>query len=829
MADADFRSDHEPAWRSQNNDDARDARRDLVTQSPWLTPYLGLRARLSQVWLNRWTILILLVLVRTLFAVADLEDKINDARADAMSSCTSMENVGSTIASAPHYMASGVNELTAHGVEKAIDGLMSMLSLTITGVEEVVVFAINLYTQTYLCLITLAISGSLHVALSVIEDVTHFLNETIGAIGKDLHSAIDDFDSGLNKAITGFDKLFGAKVPQLNVGSDLDKLDHLQLPAGLDQGLQKLNSSIPNFGEVNNLTQTALRFPFEELKKLVANHTGHYTFNRSLFPVPGKEKISFCSSNDGINDFFNGLIDVEVTAKKVAIAVLVILAVAVIGPMTWWEIQRWKMMQKKAHYLNEHAFDSLDAVYVVSRPYSSMVGIEVAKKATDDYRRRTLIRWCIAYCTSPPALFLLSLGLAGVFSGLCHYFTLRALTHEIPQLTQDVDAFADKIVSTVNNVSVKWANETNGVILDMSDRINHDVFGWVNISTSALNHTLNVATDEMIKALNVTFGGTILYDPIMEVYNCLIGLKVAGIEKALTWVQDHAHIDFPLLPNDTLSLSNAAQKGAAASGNSKANQAADLLSDANDEGTSAIKNAVNKLIVKVRKHIIQETIIAAVIVLVWVIVLLIGCGRILWLMFTPNKTRGEGGQMWPGWLNRNPSGSGGGATLGDRFTGARGKLSSLRTRFANRNNPPMPATYVEKVPEVDMREKRAPPTPSLSTNPFFTPKLPDYDEHARDAGFAEPTLPNFEDNNGSNFRGVDYTLQPRPFPAHPASPVARERMGSVSSSAVAPVVGHPRASWRPEVVGNATSPDAVAKAAGRSQRMDSLGMFAGHY
>jgi hypothetical protein len=44
--------------------------RPSIHQAPYLTPYLGLRARLSQVWLNRWTVLLLLVLARTLIAVA---------------------------------------------------------------------------------------------------------------------------------------------------------------------------------------------------------------------------------------------------------------------------------------------------------------------------------------------------------------------------------------------------------------------------------------------------------------------------------------------------------------------------------------------------------------------------------------------------------------------------------------------------------------------------------------------------------------------------------------------------------------------------------------
>ena len=734
-----------------------------------------------------------------------------------------MENVGSTLASAPHYMAQGINGLTAHGVEKAIDGLLQMLQLVVTGVEEVIIFAINVWTQTYLCLITMAVTGALHAVLDVTEDVANFINSTIGAIGKDLDSVINGFDNDLNKAISGFDKVFGAKIPTLNVSGDLDKLNHLQLPPGLDQGLQKLNSSIPNFDQVNNLTQTALRFPFEELKSLIANHTGNYTFNQSMFPVPQKQKLAFCSDDDSIDHFFNGLVDIEVTARKIAIAVLVLLAVGVIAPMTWWEIKRWQMMQNKAKYLDDHAYDSMDAVYVISRPYSSKVGIETAKRATEDYKRRTLIRWCIAYCTSTPALFVLSLGVAGLFSGLCHYFCLKALTHEVPQLTQQVDQFADKLLATVNNVSTSWANETNGVILDVNTKVNNDVFGWVNVSTTALNNTLNTATDEMIKGLNATFGGTVLYDPIMDVYNCLIGLKVAGIEKALTWVQDHAHIDFPLLPNNTFALSNLASK---AGDDKDTDAAADFLSNPADQGSSAIQAVVAKLVAKIEKNIIQEIVISAVLVGVWLLVFVFGAGRTLWLFFRPHKTRGEGGQFWPSWVPRRGGPSGGsGRGIGAGALGSfRSRLGGLKSRFGTRSSTRSSALWPEKGTAFANTEEKRVSTPPLregDANPFATPRLPDFDRdvtnpfHDPHPPAAEPTLPNVEDNTGANYRGQGYTLQPRPFPGFgdelPVTPTtpgmpaplnpARVRTGSVSGGAVAPVLAHPRASWRPEVVG----------------------------
>lgn len=88
----------------------------LPSTIPYYTPYLGLRARLSQVWINKWTILLALVLARVLLAVNGLDSDIASAKTEALSACTSVENVGSAMASMPHYLSQGVNEMAADGV-----------------------------------------------------------------------------------------------------------------------------------------------------------------------------------------------------------------------------------------------------------------------------------------------------------------------------------------------------------------------------------------------------------------------------------------------------------------------------------------------------------------------------------------------------------------------------------------------------------------------------------------------------------------------------------------------------------------------------------------
>lgn len=620
--------------------DPNDGHGRIIPLNPdGITPYLGLRARLSQVWINRWTILLLLVLVRVLIAVSSLQDDIASAKREALAACTSVESMGSAMASMPHYLSRGVNELTASGVESAVSALHSMLMLTVTGVEELVVFVLQVMFQTYLCLITLAVRGSVHVAVDVIEEATDFLNSTVQDIGEDISDAVSSFEEGLNDFLSGINSIasaFGGSVPTLDIDSSLEELENLHLPSSIDDGLEKLNSSIPTFDEVQNFTESLIRLPFNEVKRLMNESLGPYNFDRSVLPVPAKEKMTFCDENDAINDFFRSLQDIAATARKIFVAVLVVAATLACVPVAWQEIRRWRTMKERSQLVRKEAHDPMDVVYIVSRPHSAAAGIKAASHFSNS-RRQILVRWVIAYATSAPALFVLCLGIAGLLSCLCQYILLQSVQGAVPELTAQVSAFADMVVDSLQQQSAEWAHEANSAIGQVNQELNHEIFGWVNTSTNAVNGTLNTFVEETTSVLNSTFGGTLLYEPIKGVFHCLIGLKVQSVQNGLTWVSNHAHINFPKLPNDTLS------SGAAESVSGSNQNASDsFLADVGDTTSNKITEVVVSFINKIEAGIRTETIISAVVVLIWVVIALIGVIRALVLFWGREKPRGEG-------------------------------------------------------------------------------------------------------------------------------------------------------------------------------------------
>ncbi|KAF2036209.1 hypothetical protein EK21DRAFT_96172 [Setomelanomma holmii] len=587
---------------------SQDAPRPTINQTPDFKPYLGLRARLSQIWINRWTILLLLVLVRLLFAIASTDSSLVSARREALSACTQVENIGSSMASMPHYMAKGVNEMTASGIDKAVGGLMKMLEMSVAGVEEIVLFVIHMMTSTYLCLITLAVSGSMKVAVELATEINKSLNATIDEVTDDIGNSVKTVTDGINSIISKINiNLPGFDKPTINLDSSISKLKALEVPPEMQEGIQKLNSSIPNFEQVQNFTDNIIRTPFEEVKKLMKG-LDTFEFNRTVLPIPQKEKLTFCSEGNSINEFFDDLIKMAYDARKIALGVLIAAAIVVCVPMAWMEIRCYRKTQERAALFAE-GYEGMDVVYLASRPTSSGIGLWFGKRFGSQ-RRQAIIRWAWAYATSVPMMFLLSLGIAGLFACFCQYLLLKAIEDKTPELTDQVADFAEKVVVSLNNASMSWSGGVNSAVGKLDDTINDDIFGWVNSTTSAVNNTLNAFVDQMSKTLNDTFGGTPLHDPIQDVLNCLIGLKITGIQKGLTWVQDNAHVSFPGVANNTFSLGALAEK-------SGSDSAAELLADPNGKAKDEITEAVYHVIDTLMKGIQTEALISTALILIW--------------------------------------------------------------------------------------------------------------------------------------------------------------------------------------------------------------------
>ncbi len=612
--------------------------------APTITPYLGLRARLSQLWFNRWTILLILVLVRVIILTSSLKDNIDDAKTKALSACTKVEDIGSAMASMPHYLSVGVNSLASDGITKAVSGMVQILMMILTGVENLILFIINMYVGTYACLVAALIHGGLDVSVKVVEGATKVMNDAIGTITGQItntigsvQKALDSIPSGITTPLGGID----VNIPKIDISKNIDDLKNIKINSGdLVKDLVSLNKTIPTFDQLENFTKNAIAVPFDLLKQQVNGSFGAYQFDDSIFPVAKKQALSFCSDNSFLNDFFTTLFEVVAKAKIAFLVVIPILALLAMLVMGYFEIRRWRREKERARRFTELGFDTMDVVYLSSRPMTAGVGLWLAHKFRFKQLKNTLlVRWTIAYGTSLPALFVLSLAIAGLFSCLCQFIILRSIQKEAPALAGQVGDFAGDVVSTLQKVSTDWADDANGVVLKLQDDINSDVFGWVNNATTAVNNTLNTFDRELDKAITAVFKDTVLLNTARNLIGCVITRKVDAVQKGLTWVHDNAHVTLPLFSKSIFSQG----ANASVSGDSDLTS---FLASPSSVTTDEITSAVDQVVAKLERGIVQEALISTALLLVYVIVVLMGVVRALVAAAQRDKTRAEGGEQY---------------------------------------------------------------------------------------------------------------------------------------------------------------------------------------
>lgn len=610
---------------------------------PQITPYLGMRARLSQLWFNRWTILMILVLIRVIILTGSLNENLGDAKVKALSACTKVEDVGSAMASMPHYMSKGVNAMAATNMQKAIDAMGSLLKMILTAVQAIIMFVLSMYIGTFTCLVAAFIHGGLHVATKVVEGATDVMNKAIGAVTKGIAEDVKGFQDLINKAKDLVNTGIGGpeepiSLPDINLDNRLKDLQGIKIDAtSAISGLDTLDKKIPTFDQAKNMAESALAVPFNIVKQKIDAAFYNFNVTEDIFPVANKQALSFCSDNSFLNDFFESLFTIVHKGKIAFIVVIIILAVLAMVVMGYIEWRRFLREKERGEDITKNSVNSQDSIFIASRRWTATAGFKIADRFAEKKSKNwLLIRWAVAYATSLPALFVLSLAIAGFFSCFCQWMLLRQIQAKAPELAAQVGDFAGDVVGTLKQVSNDWADSSNAVIIKMETDINGDLFEWIQEAVESVNNTLTTVETELDQALVTVFNKTILLDTARDVVACLIGNKIDAIQDGLDWIHEHAKVTLPRYDDDIFSSGAAANMG----GDNDMNS---FLAKPGAVTTDEINEAVGKVIRSLRNGIIQEALISLGLLLLYIIVVLIGVMSALIRMTTPTKNRGDGG------------------------------------------------------------------------------------------------------------------------------------------------------------------------------------------
>jgi len=141
--------------------------------------------------------------------------------------------------------------------------------------------------------------------------------------------------------------------------------------------------------------------------------------------------------------------------------------------------------------------------------------------------------------------------------------------------------------------------------------------------------------DTTVTTVKAAFGNTPLEGPVLEVLDCVILMKVEGIQKGLTFVNENARVQFPRVNNSTLNTQNIpfapGNQLSPAAGQDLSSPLVDIITRISDKWGTAIR---------------QQAILAGCFLAIYAVVVLMGMARVLFVLKQTGKTRGEGGKVF---------------------------------------------------------------------------------------------------------------------------------------------------------------------------------------
>ncbi|KAI0303569.1 hypothetical protein B0F90DRAFT_1626461 [Multifurca ochricompacta] len=546
-----------------------------------LTPYLQLPHILSLTWLAYPFLSLLFIAFRLQLSSDSAQTAVSNAKGELLTSCQAAQQAASSAASMPRFMAIATNDQIADAVNASMNGAREALVLSLTVMEAIINFVVDIYRSTFLCFLELIVRGGLSLIIGATQEINTFLTNTFSSLRTSIQNDVTTANSAIQTAIDGINKVnpFGnIKAPQFSIPS-LDSLQNVTLPTDFQDALTKLNASIPSVSVLKDTVNNLLDTPFEAVKKDINDTFAGISFNSSVLPVPDRSALTFCDNMDTsvIDDLGHDLLHIT----KIGIILVAILAVVLLAGYFLLEWYKWLFLKRHLEYTRQawmsdpavvHLGPAIAPTITLSDHNLLMLQADSAHPLLTRLANRISailhltpsqhinLSWFFHYVFHPPALACFLIGFFGILSVQLQLLAVAPLEAKFHDRTNAaVSDFSGTIFTSLNqsmyDQSALYANGINNHIDNIQSTINDGLFGWVNGTTTTLNNTINTFYSDLQNAVSTLFNGTILEQPAQDFIKCLIGSKVDAIEEALTFLHDHLHVDISRVNESILVLS----------------------------------------------------------------------------------------------------------------------------------------------------------------------------------------------------------------------------------------------------------------------------------
>ncbi|ODV75088.1 pheromone-regulated protein PRM1 CYBJADRAFT_149001 [Cyberlindnera jadinii NRRL Y-1542] len=591
------------------------------------TAYLKLKARLSQVWLNKYTIVLILMAIKLFIFGISLKSSLQTAQYYTLSSCSTVDSLASNVVSIPHYLSRSANHLIERSVEGINDATVDSVQMTLTIAENLIVFALELMLGTYTCLLTSAVDAVVDVAIDTSGEVIGWVNDTLGTATEEVEDGLQDISGYINDFLGAVDRavdfITGDKdegdiddtINQVNL--TLGKLRDLQIPSSVYDKLEALRDKAPDFNEVLDKAQDLIREPFEYVKNRLENATILDNDGESLY-VPDLEDFPVCSNNeDSIVEFYKGLSGLVHKLVLAFVILFIVIAILVIIPEMYSDYRHWKKLQMlKEDTEDEH--DPITTYETIFNKYPTKAGNLIASKITHTEETNIQVKWFTSYVFSQRASTVLCLSLAGFILVIVQFLVLDQVQGVINGTDTPFEDISSQLANKVSVSISDWTDSTNDYLDNAEDDMNDQLFSGVRKIAESVNETISDFVDDMNTAIDELFNDTILYDAVRSVVGCVIEDKLVRVEEGLTWIYDHAEVTFPRVNEEYLLKAFGTEDDT--SNLHQCQQTSSML----DSAKSMLRSLLDLTIDSYREALMIELWISVALLVIWISQVIIG-------------------------------------------------------------------------------------------------------------------------------------------------------------------------------------------------------------
>lgn len=510
--------------------------KNFINKNKKINYYLSKNDILSLSWLSLYTITIILIIFQVFNLHNQMYKEADNIKQNLNNTCIIIESLSSELSDIPE----NINKITINNINFILSSIKSGLISSVDIIENVTLWFINNYKNTLKCLLLLAVNGG----INLVENGSHIFEENANEALSSFQMQINNINNDLSNIQSKINSIPFANIqlpyiPEINI-------NNITIPKDFYSSLENINNSFP---EILLTVDNYLIMPFDILKSKI-NDT-NFSFENNI-NLSSNTNFNFCQEkvleiNTEIINWINKLFNYSIIILIIFIFLMTLVNIIYIN-------YKYKIYITNINKIVEKNYTITlknNIIYILDFINNSIINkviiyfnLIIPKKD-----HKLIIKWFLNYIFYEPVAICFLIAISGIFFTYIQIGLIKALKYNI---VNNLIMLIDNLINNINkNNYVEIINKNINIT---ETNINNNLFGWVDITTTTLNNTLNDVINEITNFIDKTFQNTPLINPIQDVINCLILIKIEGIQKALTWIKEKSQINLPYLDISTISI-----------------------------------------------------------------------------------------------------------------------------------------------------------------------------------------------------------------------------------------------------------------------------------